>query len=232
MGRPRYPWIKLWFDCLSDPKLKRLSMAERCCWYELLLLAGSSPVRGKLMLTDTEPMTLEDIMRCLCVTRNDKITLSCVIPKLINMKVIYLNEGAYQVTNFVSRQDIYQSELTPNKLRINSELTPNKLLQIQSQIQKKDNKKENVATFSKEVSPELPDWLNKDIWHDFLEMRKRTKAPATDRAIILLINKLSELKSSGNDPDKVLEQSIMNSWKGLFPLKDKVVEVKTDEWNC
>ena len=54
-------------------------------------------------------------------------------------------------------------------------------------------------------------------------MRKQIKKPlATDRAIELAIKKLDKL--SGGDNDKAIEilnQSILNSWQGLFPLKDE-----------
>jgi len=67
----------------------------------------------------------------------------------------------------------------------------------------------------------LPDWIDKQTWKDFLEMRKRLRASPTDKAIQLLIKDLENFKAGGDDPNKVLEQSIANSWRGLFPLKDK-----------
>ena len=52
-------------------------------------------------------------------------------------------------------------------------------------------------------------------------MRKQIKAPMTDRAVGMAIKKLTELSGGNSDTAvKILEQSIMNSWKGLFPLKD------------
>lgn len=56
---------------------------------------------------------------------------------------------------------------------------------------------------------------------DYVAMRKKIKSPMTDRAVELAISKLEKL--SGGDNDKtiaILEQSIMNSWKGLFELKE------------
>lgn len=68
-------------------------------------------------------------------------------------------------------------------------------------------------------SVELPEWLNKDAWFDFLDMRKGLKKPMKEKAIKLAINKLSGLRDAGEDPQQVLEQSIMNSWQGLFAVK-------------
>lgn len=61
---------------------------------------------------------------------------------------------------------------------------------------------------------------------DYLEMRKQIKKPMTDRAIELAIKKLEELSalpfSDSMDNDlaiQILNQSVMNSWQGSFPLK-------------
>jgi hypothetical protein len=67
---------------------------------------------------------------------------------------------------------------------------------------------------------ELPEWINKETWDAFEEMRKQIKSPLTEKAKKMAITKLSELKKSGDDPNKVLEQTIIGNYKGLFPLKD------------
>ena len=56
---------------------------------------------------------------------------------------------------------------------------------------------------------------------EFIKMRKLIKSPMTDKALNLMINKLNKL-SNNNDELKIsiLDQSIENSWKGIFELKD------------
>jgi hypothetical protein len=64
---------------------------------------------------------------------------------------------------------------------------------------------------------------------DYVDMRKRIKAPMTDKAVKLAMNKLEKLSQGDDDKAiKILEQSIMNSWKGLFELKE---EKKTNKFN-
>jgi len=68
----------------------------------------------------------------------------------------------------------------------------------------------------------FPDWLPKDAWEGFIEMRKAIKKPLkTDRAITLNINTLDRLRKEGNDPEEVLNQSVANSWLGLFPIRQE-----------
>ena len=57
---------------------------------------------------------------------------------------------------------------------------------------------------------------------DYVSMRKQIKKPMSDRAIELAKEKLNKL--SGGDVAKavaILNQSIMNSWQGLFELKEE-----------
>jgi phage replication O-like protein O len=57
---------------------------------------------------------------------------------------------------------------------------------------------------------------------DFKEFRKKTKSPMTERAVELLHLNLDKL--SGDDKTKIaiLEQSIMNGWKSVYPLKEQL----------
>ncbi len=72
---------------------------------------------------------------------------------------------------------------------------------------------------------------------EYLEMRKKIKKPMTDRAVELAMKKLKELSaipfSEGIDNDvaiKILEQSTMNCWQGLFPLKEDRQKSKNSDW--
>ena len=62
---------------------------------------------------------------------------------------------------------------------------------------------------------------------DFVDMRKKIKKPMTERAVTLAMNKLKKLSevpfadSMDNDlAIQILEQSTMNCWQDLYPLKD------------
>jgi hypothetical protein len=52
-------------------------------------------------------------------------------------------------------------------------------------------------------------------------MRKLIRKPMTKRAVVLSIGKLERLKNDGHEPKQVLEQSIINSWIGVFPIKEQ-----------
>lgn len=56
-------------------------------------------------------------------------------------------------------------------------------------------------------------------WLAYREMRIKIRKPMTDHAVDLAIRKLIELKAAGHDAVAVLDQSILNSWAGLYPIK-------------
>jgi hypothetical protein len=64
----------------------------------------------------------------------------------------------------------------------------------------------------------LPDWLSREPWDAWLEVRRKIRAPNTPRALNLALRELERLKGQGQDPCAVLEQSTLRGWRGLFPL--------------
>lgn len=68
---------------------------------------------------------------------------------------------------------------------------------------------------------EIPDWIPSDAWAAYIAMRKSMKKAPTDRAVSLLIGKLSKLRDLGNDPGAVLDQSTLKNWTDVYEIKDK-----------
>ena len=56
---------------------------------------------------------------------------------------------------------------------------------------------------------------------DFMKMRKSIKKPLTDRALKGILSKLDTLSYNDKEKIEILEQSIINCWSGVFPLKAK-----------
>jgi hypothetical protein len=56
-------------------------------------------------------------------------------------------------------------------------------------------------------------------WIEWIEYRKQRKFKTVEKTWINQAKKLSEWGKAGNDPVKIIEQSIANGWQGLFELK-------------
>lgn len=60
-----------------------------------------------------------------------------------------------------------------------------------------------------------------DTIKDFLKMRKSIKKPMTDRALKIMLGKLDKYADTPQKKIMILENSIENSWQGVFPLKEE-----------
>lgn len=65
--------------------------------------------------------------------------------------------------------------------------------------------------------------------YDFMEFRKSNKKPMTEHAIKLLYGKLNKLANDDDTKIKILEQSILNGWNGVFELKNNYNNKETAE---
>lgn len=65
----------------------------------------------------------------------------------------------------------------------------------------------------------LPNWLPKQEWADYIEMRKEKKKPVTPSIAIRLIKKLEEMAIAGHSIKKSLENSIVNCWTDVYEPK-------------
>ena len=71
-----------------------------------------------------------------------------------------------------------------------------------------------------------------DAFRSYVQMRVKIKKPMTERAVELAMKELEKL--SGGDADTavaILEQSVLNSWQGLFPLKGAQQKVGGVNWD-
>lgn len=69
---------------------------------------------------------------------------------------------------------------------------------------------------------------------DYVEFRKRSRKPLTDRAIELARKKLNDLTRDPEVAKAILEQSIVNGWMALYPLSpgsEKKTETSKSRFN-
>lgn len=103
-------------------------------------------------------------------------------------------------------------ESTTNRATDGSTIGSTKTALIHSHSQKKNK----ASAFAP------PDWVPLDAWNAYVEMRIKVRKPMTDYAKSLAVRTLAELANQGCDPIAVLENSVQNSWLGLFAVKKKI----------
>lgn len=84
---------------------------------------------------------------------------------------------------------------------------------------KNDKNENNEKNDKKTHTP--PPRVEGDLWDEFLAIRKKTKAINSDRAITGIKNKLLKFSQQGYNPNDLVEQSVINSWKDIYEPKNK-----------
>ena len=110
-------------------------------------------------------------------------------------------------------EDIVHDNLDTNNNSINN----NSYFNNNSIVVKKESKPKNgydVIISEYTANDDL-----KEAIIGFIQMRKLIKKPMTDRALKGIMNKLDTLASTDTDKIAILDQSIQNSWQGVFELR-------------
>ena len=98
-----------------------------------------------------------------------------------------------------------------------------------SSIIKKEKKKTEIDVLIAEYTTNK---ILKETIYEFVKFRKSIKSPLTTRALKLALNKLSKLTNNDYEKIAILNESIMNGWKGVFELKNKnVINMYKNEIN-
>jgi hypothetical protein len=84
---------------------------------------------------------------------------------------------------------------------------------------KKERKK--AASYDAILSNVSDDGL-RELYLEYIKMRKMIKSPMTDRALTMLIKKVNNLEPNSIERQKqMLETAIVNNWKSVYPLKEE-----------
>jgi len=234
-------WIKLATDVFDDEKILLIESLPEAdsiivIWFKLLCLAGKQNNSGVFVMGNAIPYT--DTMLATIFRRKEttvKLALETFerfgMVELIDDVITIPNWGKHQNLEQIEARREYQREYQreyrqKQKLLIESDSKclhkrlcnddVNSLDKNRKEEEKKEIKKKNIPT----VYYPTDELLNQ-AFVDYVDMRKQIKSPMTERAVQLAMNKLEQL--SGGDNDKairILNQSVMNSWKGLFELKE------------
>lgn len=81
------------------------------------------------------------------------------------------------------------------------------------------SKSNPTATPAASPQVDLPIWIPEWTWRAFTEMRSKMRPPLTHQTTILIFKKLKAWMEAGQNPQEILEQSIVNGWRGVFELK-------------
>jgi len=209
-------WVKL-YRCITENWVwKDKPYSKGQAWMDLILAANHK--NNKFPLGD-EVITVE---RGSLITSElklmerwgwSKTKVRQFLNQLQSDAMIVKKTDRKKTTISIVNYGIYQETETTEEPKKDQKKTDERPMKDTNKNVKND--KNNI---SKDIYSDDPD-LNKAIL-DFIEFRKKIKAPMTPRAIELLKNNLNKLSQDKQTQIKIINQSIMNGWKGVFPLKE------------
>ncbi len=127
----------------------------------------------------------------------------------------------YDIYQGESEENNQQNNQLANQQQTNKEPTKNQQRTTVKEIKKYKKLRNKEVISNKDTEFDTSPEFNKAL-QDFEEMRKRIKKPLTDRAKELILEKLEQLAPGDEQKQiKILDQSVMNSWQGVFELKEK-----------
>lgn len=111
----------------------------------------------------------------------------------------------YEYNFFDKKQDLEKQGVEKQPLENHP------LYKEKNEMKKEESKKDIYIEGKIEKSEEFK---------DFIEMRRKKGKPLTDRAKAMIIKNLKSLSEDESTQKKILEQSVLYGWSGVYPLKE------------
>ena len=201
---------------------------NRCCWTEWFETTDS---RLQIETGIVSPNTIRAIRNSL----RQKGFIDFIPGKRrspTKYKIIDLSQESERLpSSFMSTIDIntdIKTDINTDinadiKTDINADIKTDSIYKHKRKTETKTEKekgKEKAYAFSLDSYTQNAELL--EALEGFVEMRKKAKAPLTERALALLLKKLDGLGHSDAEKVEIVNQSVMNNWKGFFALKQEV----------
>ncbi len=72
-------------------------------------------------------------------------------------------------------------------------------------------------------TPDLPHFINPDLWADFLKLRKEIRHKVTPTVHKYLMKKLQRFNDNGQNVNRCIEQPLEEGWRGIYHVRKKPI---------
>lgn len=182
-------WFKFYGgEYLSDTKILQLDAEERSCWVTLMCLASQSETGEIKFLCEDQLLAMSGV----------KSAKNGILKKFEDLHMIRFCNGNVTLINWEKRQ--YSEGYS----------------RVKKFRDKKCNAKANDRIEENRIEKNIPEWVDKKVWEQWVAYRKEIKKslkPSTTKL------QLAFLEKNKIDHQAIILQSIQNGWQGLFALK-------------
>ena len=237
MEDKKYYWIKLKTNFFDLPTIDWIMSQNNGCEYIVLyqmLCLKTANTDGKLVSQIGEmliPYDIEKIVRDTKYFSTDTVRVALDLFK--NLGLIYVSDdNTMTISNYgemvgsetSSAKRVREWREKQKTLQCNKNVTDNVTQEYRDKSVDINNKekeeKEKRETYVSILDSYTSNETLKSSLNDFIEMRKKMKG-FTTRAFKLALNKLDELSNDDEEKIKIVNQSVMNSWKSFYELKEE-----------
>ena len=250
MEEKKYYWIKLKTNFFDLPTIDWIMSQNNGCEYIVLyqmLCLKTANTDGKLVSQLGEmliPYDIEKIARDTKYFSNDTIRVALELFKSLGL--IYVSDdNTMTISNYdemvgcesqwAEKKRLYRQKQKQIGGQQQGQIEDNvrqeyrdKRLEIRDKsieyrdksVNKEKEEKEKRETYVSILDSYTSNETLKSSLNDFIEMRKKMKG-FTTRAFKLALNKLDELSNDDKEKIKIVNQSVMNSWKSFYELKEE-----------
>ena len=228
----KYYWIKLNTNFFNKEQIDFLMSqkngSEYVVLYQILCL-NTANNNGELTSKIGEmivPYSIEKIVRDTKYFKEDTVIVALELFKKLGLiyeetnnilKIANFDEMVGSESKWAEKKRLYREKQKQLQLGQTEDNVREEIEYRDKSIENRDKEKEKEKEKDKKTYFEN-DNLN-SIFIEFLEVRKKLKAVNSDRAIKTLINKLN--KYDDDTKYQMIENSIVNSWKDVYELKQK-----------
>lgn len=213
-------YIKLWRKLMRSDMYLSLTSVQRDVMIQCLMMANHAPKKwewqGKVFKCEPgQFVTSLDSLRKNCGAGVTIMMVRTALSKLILWN--FLTSEGTKTGRLITiiNWDAYQN--CPGK----DNKEDNRIITKRQQSSNKavtTNKNDKELKELKELI-HIPEWLSEEAWDSFLEMRLIKKKRPTEKALKIIIGKLTEWRSKGHDPTEILNNATVNSWTDVYEPK-------------
>lgn len=245
----KFVWMKLQKDFFTNPRIKKVrSLAGgdkyTCIYLELLLF--SLDTDGIIFYENIEQNLEAELALKI---DEDEINIKAALAIFESLGLIERGENddlrlveacslmgsecdsAARVRAFRAKKKEAEAlqcnaRVTQSNKNVTTDKEKNKEIEKEEEIEKEFYAHTREA--KKQEAFKIPEFINPEIWKDFEAMRKQVKRPMSERAKKLIVARLQ--KFGEDKANEILEQSIVNCWQDVYPLKVDKKGEREDEY--
>ena len=238
-------WIKIATNLFADEKILLIEQMPDAdtiivIWFKLLCMAGRENNCGVFVMGGKIPYTDEMLA---AIFRRPLPIIRLALKTFEDFGMIEIIEdpmgqGVFTIPNWEKHQNVdgldkirEQTRQRVAKHRENQRLAltcnvtcNDTVTQCNATEEEEEKEEEKEEKEEKKIKKESAPYVADDDLNNaiiaFIDFRKKIRKPMTERAIQLMIDKLQQLSPILDEQIEILNQSILNGWQGIFPLKN------------